>query len=172
MNEENIIMQLKSGRLSAIDELYNLYSSYALRTAYLITNDKFMAEDIVQETFIQCIKNINSLKDNKLFKPWFYKILTRLSYREMKKAKKLLPVENIFEKADSQSFDTYFKGDSEIYNCIQSLGEKHRTTVILFYYNDMSIREISKIMGCREGTVKSRLSYARKQLREVLKNEL
>lgn len=171
MNEEIIIKDLKSGNISALDDLFKLYSSQALKTAYLITKDRYIAEDVVQETFIQCYHSIKSLRDNKAFKPWFYKILTRLSYREIKKAKKLLPVDNIFEKSDSSVYDSYFD-DNVLYDYISKLSLKHRTTVILYYYNDMSIKEIAKSMGCYEGTVKSRLNAARKQLKEALQNEI
>ncbi len=171
MNEENIIKNLKSGSISALDDLYKMYSSQALKTAYLITNDIYIAEDVVQETFIQCYRSIKSLRDNKAFKPWFYKILTRLSYREIKKAKKLLPVENIFEKSESSFYDKY-SDDNILFEHINKLSLKHRTTIILYYYNDMSIKEIAKSMGCYEGTVKSRLSSARRQLKEALQNEI
>lgn len=172
MNEENIIKELKSGNLAALDDLFKLYSSQALKTAYLITNDRYIAEDVVQETFIQCYRSIRALKNNKAFKPWFYKILTRLSYREIKRAKRQLPIENVFEKADSSFYDKYFDGEGEIFDCINGLSLKHRTAVILYYFNDMSIREIAESMGCCEGTVKSRLSAARKKLKEALSNEI
>ena len=75
MDEENLIQSLKDGDMSAIDEIYRSYSVPALRTAYLITSERHTAEDVLQDTFIQCIKSINSLKNNSSFKPWFYKIL-------------------------------------------------------------------------------------------------
>lgn len=173
MNEERIIEELKSGNISALDDLYEIYSVPALKTAYLITSDKFIAEDVLQETFIKCYKSIKSLRDNNAFKPWFYKILTRISFREIKKSKKLLPVENIFDKAEKSYTDKYFADfrDSMLYEYIEKLSIKHKTTIILYYYNEMSIKEIAKAMGCYEGTVKSRLNSARKQLKKILEKE-
>lgn len=56
MEDYEIIEKIKKGEPYAIDELYNKYSQSALRTAYLITSDKYIAEDVVQETFIQSLK--------------------------------------------------------------------------------------------------------------------
>lgn len=169
MTEDSLIEKLKNGDMSAFDELYNAYAHKAIRTAYLLTNDKFMAEDIVQEAFIQSFKNIGSLKNNSAFKPWFFKTLTRLAYKEIKK-NSATPVENIFEKCDSSHFDNYFK-DSILYDYIYKLSFKHKNVLILYYYNDMSIKEIALTIGCYEGTVKSRLNTARKKLKSLLEKD-
>ncbi len=167
MTEEKLIEELKTGNNQAFTEIFNLYAEKGLKTAYLITSDKYMAEDILQETFIQCFMSIKSLKDNKAFKPWFYRILTRLAYKEIKKHKKILPVECIYEKADSAVNDSYFtdKECNELWAYINKLSIKHKTVIILYYYNNMSIKEIAKAVRCSEGTVKSRLSCARKKLK-------
>ena len=169
MTDEKAIEELKQGNISALEYLYEEYSTQALRTAYLITSDRYMAEDILQDAFIQCYRYIGSLKDNSSFKPWFYRILTRLAFREIKKTKKLLPVENIFEN-DTAVSDEYFQGfeNSELCKYIDRLKPKLKTTVILFYYDEMSIKEIAGIMSCREGTVKSRLNTARVQLKGLI----
>ncbi len=169
MTEEKLIENLKQGDFSTLDELFEIYGTPALRTAYLITSDKYMAEDILQETFIQCCRRIGSLKDNSAFKPWFYRILTRLAFREIKKAKKLIPVENIYEQ-DIAVSDEYFKDreSSRLYTYIDRLRPLLKTTLILFYYDEMSIKEIAAALSCSEGTVKSRLSRARKQLKGLI----
>ena len=174
MKEEKIIADLKVGSIEALEKLYALYAEGGLKTAYLITSDKYMAEDILQETFIQCYKHINSLRDSSAFKPWFYKILTRLALKEIKKSKRLTPIENIFERADTSVSDTYFSSykDSYLFNYIEALKPKQKAVIIHFYYNEMSIKEIAKTLGCREGTVKSRLNSARNNLKKAIENEV
>lgn len=171
MDEENIIKALKDGDMSAVDKLYTIYSEKALRTAYLITSDRFLAEDILQDTFIQCIKSVKSLKNNAAFKPWFYKVLIRTAYKAIKHKKHFIPAEDIYEKADTAVYDRYPSDNIQIYNCIKTLKPALRSTVILFYYNGLSIKEISKIMQCPGGTVKSRLNTARNILKETLKED-
>jgi RNA polymerase sigma factor, sigma-70 family len=170
MKEEHVIEELKKGNTDIFSELYDIYAEKGLKTAYLITSDKYLAEDILQETFIECCKSINSLKDNSAFKPWFYKILTRLAYKEIKKLKKLVPVENIFENVEGSHYDRYFKDDL-INSYINKLDIKHKTVIILYYFNDMSIKEISKITGCYQGTIKSRLNSSRTKLKKLIEKE-
>lgn len=61
--------------------------------------------------------------------------------------------------------------DKELYEAIGRLPAKQRTAVVLYYFNGMSTREIASVMGCLEGTVKSRLYTARNQLKQVLESE-
>lgn len=171
MDEENLIQALKNGDISAVDEIYRAYSAPALRTAYLMTSDRHTAEDVLQDTFIQCIKSINGLKNNSAFKAWFYKILVRNAYKAAKAQKSLIPSEDIYEKADTAVYDKYPSEKSEIISCINRLPQKLRSTVILFYYNELTIKEISQIMLCPQGTVKSRLDRAKKELKKFIEKE-
>ena len=171
MDEENLIQSLKDGDMSAIDEIYRSYSVPALRTAYLITSERHTAEDVLQDTFIQCIKSINSLKNNSSFKPWFYKILIRNAYKAVKAQKNIILSEKIYDKADTAVYDKYQSETNVLLNCINALKPKLRSTVILFYYNELSIKEISKIMQCPQGTVKSRLNTAKKELKKIMEKE-
>jgi RNA polymerase sigma factor, sigma-70 family len=171
MDEENLIQALKGGDMSAIDEIYRAYSAPALRAAYLITSDRHTAEDVLQDTFIQCVKSINGLKNNSAFKAWFYRILMRSAYKAVKAQKNLIPAEDIYEKADTAVYDNYPSENSEILGCINRLPYKLRSAVILFYYNGLSIKEISKVMQCPQGTVKSRLDRAKKELRKYIEKE-
>ncbi|MBQ9519657.1 MAG: RNA polymerase sigma factor [Firmicutes bacterium] len=171
MDEENLIQALKGGDMTAIDEIYRAYSIPALRTAYLMTSERHTAEDVLQDTFIQCIKSINSLKNNAAFKPWFYKILIRNAYKAVKAQKNTIPAQDIYDRADTAVYDSYPSESGELLNCINTLKPKLRSTVILFYYNDLSIKEISQIMQCPQGTVKSRLNTAKKELKKIIEKE-
>lgn len=174
MNESVVIKQIQDGNINAFDELFNRYKNTALRTAYLITGNLHTGEDVVQETFIQCYLKINSLKNPDSFKSWFYRILTRTAWNYSKKDKKLTPVEDIYERADgqgiNQSMADYLKSQEYefIYSEIDKLDIKLKTTIILFYFNDLSVKETAKALGCLEGTVKSRLHNARAVLKKKL----
>ena len=171
MDEEKLIQALKDGDMSAVDEIYRAYSYSALRTAYFITSERHTAEDVLQDTFVQCIKSINSLKNNSAFKAWFYKILMRNAYKAIKAQKNFIPAEDIYEKADTAVYDKYPYENKQILNCINRLPYKLRSTVILFYYNELTIKEISQIMLCPQGTVKSRLDSAKKKLKKIIEKE-
>ncbi|OPJ64388.1 RNA polymerase sigma factor [Clostridium oryzae] len=174
MCEEELVIKIQSGDMNALGELFDIYKNQSFKYAYLITGNKHTSEDIVQEAFISCYKNVKSLKNVKLFRSWFYKMLTRIAWRYAKKDKKLLPVDNIFEKADEKSTDTsieqYLRKEqnNNLYAEIEKLDLKQKTVIVLYYFNGLTVKEIAKIMGCFEGTVKSRLYTARRKLKSNL----
>jgi len=176
MCETELILKMQKGDYSAFEEIFHAYKSKAVGTAYLITGNRPVSEDVVQDAFILCYTKINTLKNPELFKPWFFKIVTRLSWKYSNFYKKVTPVENIFERAEEtsgspgkSSFKAFEKEEyEELYRSINMLDKKSRTTVILFYFNDFSVKEIAEIMGCFQGTVKSRLFNSRKKLKQFL----
>ncbi len=177
MQESQWIEKIQQGDDTAFFMIYEKYKNPALRTAYLIAGNIYTAEDILQESFVQCCLHINELKDPNTFKAWFYKILTRTAWKFAKKEKSTVPIENIFE-----SMEDSFEEDSEktflqkeesrkLLAAVNCLDIKQRTTVILYYYNQMSVSEIAKVTASLEGTVKSRLFFARKKLYQRLKTD-
>ena len=179
MNENvtDLVIQIQNGENAAFEKIFEMYKVSAIRTAYLLTNNKTLAEDITQETFVQCYLKINTLKNPAQFKTWFFKILTRIAWKINTKEKEAIPVENIFEiynTTDNSSVEDNFinKETSEkIMAAINQLEQKQKTVVLLYYYKEFSISEIANIMGCFEGTVKSRLYCARKNLKKKLNLE-
>lgn len=90
MDKLDLIEHFQLGDMSSFSELYKLYSKRALGTAYLIAGQKSLAEDIVQESFIQCFHSIKKLKNIETFDVWFYKIVTRTGWRMVSKNKSTL----------------------------------------------------------------------------------
>ena len=176
MSEAELVEKIQSGDMNALGEIFKIYKNQALKYSYLITNDKFTSEDIVQEAFIKCYCSAKSLKNVEHFKAWFFKILTRIAWKRVGKDKKTLPLDNIFEKVNDESIDKsinmYIRNQEEevLHGEIENLDLKQKTAIVLFYFNGLNIKEIAKIMGCFEGTVKSRLYSARKKLKESLLN--
>ena len=176
MNETEVVKKIQAGDMNAFEEIFEIYKNQANRYAYLITNNKFTSEDFVQETFVKCYLKIKDLKNVEQFKSWLFKILTRTAWDYMKKDKAVLPVEDIFEKAKNENIDkslhSYIRNEeSKMLRAeIDNLELKQKTVIVLYYFNGFTIKEIAKIMGCFEGTVKSRLHSARKNLKVALMN--
>jgi RNA polymerase sigma factor, sigma-70 family len=176
LKEEEIINKVKEGDIQAFEELFELYKAGAKRLAYMITGNLADSEDIVQDAFIQCYRKINRLKENDHFRAWFYHTITRIAWKYCRYHKVVLSVDDISdtdimkEIPDNSAAERLLKNEeSEIlYQAIRNLDKKQRTAVILYYYNEFSINEISTIMGCSEGTIKSRLHTARKNLKKAL----
>lgn len=175
MEEDVLVKEMKEGKKDAFDKLYQQYQNTAIRMAYLITGNYADSEDITQEAFVKCYLHRKELKENQSFKSWFFRILTRTAWKYCQKKGKEIPEEEIDkgEVSDNTSLDIILKQEEHerITKEIRQLSVKHRTVVVLFYYNEMSTKEIADILECMEGTVKSRLYTARKQLKKSLQLE-
>lgn len=175
MNDETLVSRMQIGDKDAFDEVYTKYRQQIMKMAYLIVGNVPDAEDLAQETFITCYLHCKELKDGKQLKSWLFRILTRSAWKCSEKKKRELPDEDIGTKAD-KAYDALVldhvilsEQKTEIARAVAELDMKYRVVVILYYYNQLSTKEISNILECMEGTVKSRLFGARKKLRKSLK---
>ena len=81
MDEKELVIKIQSCDMNAFGKLFEVYNSEAFKYSYLITGNKNISEDIVQEAFINCYSHIKSLKNQEQFKSWFFKMLTRIAWR-------------------------------------------------------------------------------------------
>lgn len=171
-----IIVRMQQGDEDAFSRLFRMYSGRVLRMAYLISGNYADSEDIVQETFVKCFTYRARLKDPDKFEPWLYQIMTRTAWRVAGKSRREQPSEEIGRIQDemagefSSPLENVLSSEERerLWRAVESLEIRQRTAVVLYYYNQMSTREIAKAMGCLEGTVKSRLFTARRNLRKLL----
>ena len=174
MNEMELVRQLQTGSRTAFDRIYERYHVQAYRTAVLLTGNRADAEDVVQETFVQVYLHAMELKEPAGFKSWFYRILTRLAWKCGRDGRREVPDEDIAVRADrTDESDCLSRllGEEErerVRRAVEDLDEKHRSIVVLYYFNNFTTGEIARITGCFEGTVKSRLHTARKKLKKSL----
>ena len=181
MKETELVKRLMAGDREAFDALYELYKDQAFRTAWFLSGNRADAEDIVQDTFVKVYVNIGQLKQAEGFKSWFYRILTRTVWKQSDRRKLEFPDEEILIHADTVSEapeegnpEQIFKKEErdKIRAIVNGLDEKYRTTLILYYYSQCSTKAIASIMGCLEGTVKSRLFSARRKVKTELMREM
>ncbi len=177
MEEIKLVQQLKRRDKNAFDALYETYKDILLRMAYLVSGNREDAEDIVQETFVKCYLHIGELKKEEGFRPWLFQILYRTAYRHVKKRGREIPGEDIGMQAmatdEVTSLDQIVKSETEkiIIDAVRQLDMKHRAVIVMYYYNELSAKEIAKVLGCSQGTVKSRLHNGRKKLKGLLEVE-
>lgn len=179
MDEVDLIRECKKGNLDAFSSLFEKYGKKAVRTVFLITGRSDIAEDIVQEAFIQCYLKIKKLRTPETFQAWFYRLLTRISWRYCSREKKHPRLENIDYQPRELFIDDFTLSEAiearEVRQLIDKALEKlsipMKTTIILYYFNELSIKEIAQAVGCFEGTAKSRLHNARKLLEKELQQK-
>ena len=190
MKEEMIVFveNMIEGDERAFDELYHSYSKKLYRMAYFITGNQSDSEDVLQETFVKCFLHRKTLKNPEGFESWIYQILIRTAWRMEKKGRKNkeLSFEGILEQREEQGtklaerleedkqqdgpLDQILKQEvsNELMQAVSQLDVKYRTLILLYYFNELGVKDIAEITGLFEGTVKSRLSRARKLLKESL----
>lgn len=176
MDLKDTVRRCQAGEKEAFRTLYQAVEKKALATAYLLSGNKGIAEDILQETYIKSFMEIKNLREPDAYKLWFYRTLVRTGWELSKKYSNLIPTgavledETAYKNPDMENMIDSYETRQMVQNAVNGLSKNLKTTIILFYYNCMTIKEISKIQGCLPATVKSRLFYARTILKKQLGN--
>lgn len=163
------VRKAKQGYVNEIGQiiLENIQTMYRVAFSILKTEDEI--NDAISNTTVKVFEKIKTLKNEEYFKTWLTRILINECYKIYNQNKKIVYLENVNQEKLTYH-DEYV--DGEIRNLVKNLDQDLRQIVILYYFEDFSVKEISKIIQRPEGTVKSRLSRARKILeKELIKQE-
>ena len=153
---------------ASFEKLLLQYKYYLYKVAYTYVKDKQVALDILQETSFKAWLNIHTLKDEEKFKPWITKILVNTALNYIKKESKVIYMEDensIIYSEKSISIEEKL----DLYDAIDLLKPKYKTVIILKYFDDMKIEDISYVLNTPENTVKSHLKRAKESLSSILK---
>ncbi len=167
--EKLLILNLKRGREEAYRQLIEEYGNRLLRTCYLILKDREEAEDVVQETFIKVFKKIDTFKEKSGLYTWIYAIALNLSRDRMRMKQDMLELKDEWIGNDDVESQVEINIDKELLRKeIFEMNSLYREVLVLFYFEALSIKEISNLLNEKEGTIKSRLSRGRNLLKESL----
>lgn len=135
--------------------------------AFSYLQNKADAEDVLQNTFLKLWKSNTDFDNNEYLDKWLTKVCINDCKNIFKKPyRKHTPIEEIY---DISTFDKYFNLD--LFNAVSSLQKKERICIILFYYNDMTTKDISLVLNTKESTIKSLLRRSREKLKQKLGDE-
>ena len=165
MEQIEVVKMAKKGDTNATQKilLENMQSMYRVAFGILRTEEEI--SDAISNTVVIVFEKIKTLRNEEFFKTWLTRILINECYKICKQNKKIIYLENC-NQGNLAYNDTYT--DFETRNLIKKLEADLREVVVLYYFEDFSVKEISKIIKIPEGTVKSRLSRARKELEKAL----
>jgi len=178
MDEKQAIQLLKNDDISGLEFLVNRHQVKAVRTAYLIARDIGLAEDIVQDSFIQAFHAIRGFDATRPFEPWFMRSVVNASVKAMQKSARQVQVgneedETIFvelaakvESVEAQVESIEFQ--NQIWDAMQKLSPRQRAVIVQRYFLEMSEAEMAKESGTAIGAVKWMLNAARERLRGLL----
>ena len=145
------------------DNIKNLENGM-YRLSYSILKNEEDAQDAVQEAIYNAYKKLETLKDKRKFKSWIYKIVTNTSFEILRNKKNYIDIEQENIAAEKIDIDT----NLTLWKAVQGLEQPYRTTITLFYYEDMSIKEISEITGSKVDAITKQLSRGRDKIKEVI----
>ena len=179
-----LIEDVREGDMAALAALVEKYKRMAYRVAVKITNNHEDANDVVQDAFLKAYDSIHKFRMDSSFETWLYRIVVNLSINIVKRHKRrgecALSEEIIPQATQDVKRQVEFKNDPSIQaekqelrewvtKAVDSLPVHHRTVVILHELEGLTHSEIASILNCSESTIRTRLHYARKRLRELLK---
>lgn len=166
---ELLLIRIRQHDSKAFEMLVRLWQKSLWGYARRMTNNSESAWDALQETWMIIIRQLNTLKDFRSFQKWTYRILTNKCVDIIRKTRRQSEVnKNYLDKSM-----VYKSGKSEqienVRSSIEELNHEHRAVLLLRFYEKMPIRQIASILKIPEGTVKSRLHRAMKELEKILK---
>lgn len=177
ISDEDLVVALSKGDKKAFDELYDRYANLLLRYFMrMLWKDQEKAEDFVHDLFAKLIQRPELFDVSRSFKTWVYSVANNMCKNEYKKQEirknTVNGIDDSIKTIGNQDVltDTHQALFKENYTAsMQQLDVKHREVFSLRHEAGLSIKEISDLLEINEGTVKSRLFYATRQLAELLK---
>lgn len=162
--KQSNIIKAKNGDNEAFLVLINENKLNIYRVARGILSNEHDIEDAIQNTVIKAYEKINTLKKNEFFRTWLVRILINECNEIIRRNKRVV---SINESNHEERYNDCYE-NIDLTKAINSLSEELRVTTVLFYFEDMSIKDIASILNIPNGTVRSRLSRARERLREII----
>lgn len=178
----SLVTAAQQGDPQALNDLFNAFYNDVYYFALKTLKDDQIAEDITQETFVEIINTLGDLNEPAAFVKWMKQITYHQCTRYFKKKKDVIVDE---EEDGSTVFDTLQEEKAEfipdealdqlefkktIMAMLDELSEAQRAAVMMFYFDELSIKQIAQIQGVSENTVKSRLNYARKGIQKSVED--
>jgi len=165
--EDLLVIAAQDGNHKAFEILVLRYQKPLVRFAYKISNDRDLACDAVQDSWIKSTKNLRQLKDPRAFKSWIYRLVKwRVTDLLRVQVKNKARFDN--EINDNLVVENQVSSDSQndLSMAVNRLPAKEKQMIHLFYLDEMTIAEVAIILEIPAGTVKSRLNRARKLLQQ------
>jgi RNA polymerase sigma-70 factor (ECF subfamily) len=174
--DEQLLLQVKNGNREAYRQLVEQHMKGAYSLAFGFVNDHDAAQDIAQDAFVRAYTSIGSFRGESQFGTWLYRIVVNLSLnrvkQDQKKMQREVPVFAGEAFVAAEETDQIATGDTRyhIERALHELPTLQRAVVILRHFDGLSTKQVSEILRCSEGTVKTHLFRGMEKLRKKLKH--
>ena len=185
VRQKSLLERVRNQDQEALAEIYNQSSSAVYRVIKVLIKDEDTVYDILQDTYVKAFTRLDQLQDENKLVPWLKMIANNTAKDWLKKCKPVLFTDM---SGDNESDDLSFEESIEdertdlnpemamdekevrrlVLEILDQLPEDQRLVVGMFYYEEMSVKDIASTLGVSDNTVKSRLSYGRKKVKELV----
>ena len=174
--DEYLVASARLGDRKAFDLLVRRWGKKLLAHAWRLTGDVELAREAAQDGWIEIVRGLGGLRDERAFPAWAYQIVTRRCARRIGRVRRdrdlaaAAAVEPMIEAESPEAADP--GGAARLRTALAALPQAQRAAVALFYLEDMSVAEVAIALNVPAGTVKTRLMHARRTLRAVLEGDV
>lgn len=179
-DDQIYVTKVLEGDARAFETLVNRYKDFVFTLAIRMTKNREDAEEVSQDTFVKAYKSLQRFKGDSKFSTWLYRIAYNSSLDKLKKQKKNANNTTINEFTEHQikTLDNALSNleqkeyEQAIQDCLHQLPAEDCSILTLFYFEDLSLEDISKILNIKPNNVKVKLFRSRKKLATILQNRL
>ncbi|MBQ3136297.1 MAG: sigma-70 family RNA polymerase sigma factor [Clostridia bacterium] len=164
----NLVVKAKEGNIEAFGILYETYSKDMYKFAFYYLGSPTLAEDCVSECVLTAFQKINTLKKTGSFKSWLFKILYNCCNKALKEKIRARDTVEISSLIDLCKEDSDQSEIISLKNSMEKLTEEEKTIILLSYTAGYTSKEIGKILGLKDSTVRSKLMRSTEKLRQML----
>lgn len=176
--DETIAGRIRRGEPRAFDELFERWGARLLAYLEGLVRERAAAEDLLQETFVRVWRHIGRYEERGTFRAWLYRTATNLALSELRRRRianarplgdEALEVAEPREGPEARAAGR--ARDAAVARALASLDDEHRVVVLLRVREEMSVRDVARVLNVPEGTVKSRMHHAVRRLRAAIEEE-
>ena len=170
---ENIVHRCRDGERAAFEELFEMYQPRLKYYVRRLDSGGISVDDTLQDIWLTVFKKIHKLKDAQVFTVWLYRIARNKVYDEFrhKDGSERLPEEDEIPVSGSNE-PTFDANDAEqLHAALNKLKPYHKEVLTLSFIEQMPYQSIADVVGCSIGTVRSRIFYAKKSLRQEMERQ-
>jgi len=167
--EQLLLLRCQMGDKDALAELIERYERPLRYFINRLLDNSELTEDIFQDTWLTVIRRIHGLRDIDAFPAWLYRIARNKVYQQLRKKRNVSGLDENIAVVDHAEDDDFSVEDAaKVHKCLKELPPEYREVLMLRFLEQMSYQQISQVLNCKLGTVRSRLYYAKIALKREL----
>jgi RNA polymerase sigma-70 factor (ECF subfamily) len=169
LREQVLLLRCQIGDRDAFEVLFERYERPLRYFINRLLDNSELTEDIFQDTWLTVIRRIHGLKEVDAFPAWLYRIARNNVYQQLRKKRNVSGLDENIEIEDHAEEDDFSVEDAaKVHKCLKELPPEYREVLMLRFLEQMSYQQISQVLNCKLGTVRSRIYYAKIALRREL----